>query len=90
MKTELANYLNAETEKLKAEQRAEKAKQKNLFRIKISEVAENEGMEDVSELLEVFAYDSVMPACCSEGCQVEPDGRCEHGCPSILLAMGVI
>jgi hypothetical protein len=36
------------------------------------------------------AHDSVMPACCDEGCTVEPDGRCEHGCPSIALSLGVI
>jgi hypothetical protein len=34
--------------------------------------------------------DSIVPACCDEGCEVEPDGRCEHGCPSVLLALGVI
>lgn len=37
-------------------------KQKNPFRIKVREVAENEGM-NVSELLETYAMDSVMPAC---------------------------
>ena len=65
-------------------------KPKNPFRIKLSEVCENEGFESREELLEAFGNDSVMPACCSEGCRVEPDGRCEHGCPSIFLAMGVI
>ena len=34
--------------------------------------------------------DSIVPACCIEGCEVEPDGCCEHGCPSILLAAGII
>jgi hypothetical protein len=34
--------------------------------------------------------DSVQPACCDEGCEVEPDGRCEHGCPSVSLALGII
>ena len=34
--------------------------------------------------------DSVVPACCDEGCEVEPDGRCEHGCPSVLIALGVM
>ena len=34
--------------------------------------------------------DVIVPACCTEGCEVEPDGTCEHGCPSVLLAMGVI
>ena len=26
----------------------------------------------------------------TDGCWVEPDGRCEHGCPSWLLVMGLI
>lgn len=65
-------------------------KPKNPYRIKLAEVAANEGLDSVDELLETFGDESVMPACCQEGCQVEPDGRCEHGCPSILLAMGVI
>ena len=30
------------------------------------------------------------PALCKEGCEVEPDGRCEHGCPSILIVLGMI
>ncbi len=25
-----------------------------------------------------------------DGCRVEPDGTCEHGCPSWLLALGYI
>ena len=66
------------------------AKPKNPYRIKLSEVAEDNGFENSMELLEAFGYDSVMPACCKEGCQVEPDGRCPHNCPSILLAAGMI
>jgi len=34
--------------------------------------------------------DSVIPACCSEGCDTEPDGHCEHGFPSVLVQMGMI
>ena len=34
--------------------------------------------------------DSSVPACCEGGCEVEPDGTCEHGHPSVLIAMGVI
>jgi hypothetical protein len=30
------------------------------------------------------------PALCDEGCAVEPDGTCPHGCPSILRAAGMI
>lgn len=34
--------------------------------------------------------DGQCPALCSEDCQVEPDGRCPHGAPSLLLALGLI
>lgn len=34
--------------------------------------------------------DSIVPACCKHGCQVEPDGHCVHGNPSILLDNGLI
>jgi len=34
--------------------------------------------------------DSVVPACCIFGCEVEPDGTCEHGNPSVLLHHGMI
>jgi hypothetical protein len=61
----------------------------NPYRIRAREVAEREGLELV-ELLESATFDGVAPACCTEGCEVEPDGRCEHGCPSILLAVGMI
>jgi len=49
-----------------------------------SEVLEIEGL-DFSDLM-----DSSVPACCSEGCYVEPDGKCSHGHPSVLLDMGLI
>jgi len=26
----------------------------------------------------------------TDGCDVEPDGYCEHGCPSWLIEMGMI
>jgi len=53
--------------------------------ITVDEALENEGVE----LMDV-AFSSVVPACCSEGCQVEPDGHCEHGNESVLLAQGLI
>lgn len=37
-----------------------------------------------------LVMDSVCPALCEEGCEVEPDGRCEHGHPSVLIALGLI
>ncbi|MGF6881716.1 hypothetical protein ABH933_001227 [Nocardia sp. GP40] len=38
--------------------------------------------------LEEWAVDSVAEA--TDGCEVEPDGTCEHGRPSWLLALGLI
>lgn len=35
--------------------------------------------------IEEIAMDSVVPACCSEECMVEPDGFCEHGFESIII-----
>lgn len=35
-----------------------------------------------------WVHDSICETPC--GCQVEPDGHCEHGNPSWLLVMGLI
>lgn len=40
------------------------------------------------ETLEAWVCDSVVEA--TDGCSVEPDGRCEHGHRSWLLVLGVI
>ena len=57
------------------------------YRIRVREALENAGIE----LDDVNAFtDSILPAVCSEGCEVEPDGVCEHGFPSVLLDLGVI
>lgn len=70
------------------------AKPSNPYRITATEALENEGFSDTPESLEAFArnalFDATSPACCSEGCIVEPDGVCSHGCPSILIALGMI
>lgn len=54
-------------------------------KLSVSETLEIEGLS----LMDV-AFSSVVPACCSEGCQVEPDGHCPHGNESVLLAEGLI
>lgn len=46
----------------------------------------NKFIEDNNDML----MDSVQPALCEEGCEVEPDGYCSHGKKSISLALGVI
>jgi len=45
---------------------------------------------DAYDFDEFELMDSIVPACCSQGCQVEPDGYCEHGHPSVLLFNGLI
>ena len=71
-----------------------KVKSHNPYRISATEALENEGFSDTPESLEAFArnamWEATSPACCSEGCVVEPDGTCSHGCPSILIALGLI
>lgn len=60
-----------------------------MARLKLREWMAQEGYESFEDMEEILS-DSVVPALCDEGCEVEPDGRCEHGCPSVLIAMGVI
>lgn len=38
--------------------------------------------------LQEMMYDGICQA--TDGCQVEPDGTCEHGHPSWLLELGLI
>lgn len=57
----------------------------NAHRITVKETLEMHDIEDITE-----CTGSIVPACCSEGCECEPDGECEHGCPSVLLASGLI
>lgn len=62
-------------------------------RIKIKQLKEDLGIETPDEWmaqLEEWVSDSICPALCEDGCEVEPDGHCEHGHPSVLLAMGII
>lgn len=44
---------------------------------------------DDPDTIESVVYASVVPACCSSGCQVEPDGKCQHGHPSVLIKLGI-
>jgi hypothetical protein len=49
------------------------------------------GVEEITdEILRDLVFDSVVPACCERGCEVEPDGQCSHGHPSVLVALGII
>ncbi len=59
-------------------------------RIKVKQYMKEQGIDDLNEYLEELVSDSISPAMCTSGCEVEPDGVCEHGHPSILLALGMI
>ena len=59
-------------------------------RIKVKQYMAEQGIEDLNEYLEELVSDSICPAMCTSGCEVEPDGKCEHGHPSIMLALGII
>ena len=66
----------------------------NPFRISAVATLRREGinpddMDSILEFVQSAEWEGVSVACCTESCEVEPDGRCPHGCPSlasILLA----
>ncbi len=62
----------------------------SIFSLTPDEVAEEEGFDSLEDLLQDIRFSSIVPACCSYGCQVEPDGTCEHGFPSILMFLGIL
>ncbi len=56
----------------------------------INEYLKRDGrsLMEISEA--VMFEDENAPALCDHGWEVEPDGKCCHGCPSILRAAGLI
>lgn len=49
-----------------------------------------QALTDNGTTLDELVFAGSIPACCDQGCEVEPDGECEHQCPSVLMAMGLI
>lgn len=49
-----------------------------------------ENQEEFDEYIGGLVTESVVPALCEELCEVEPDGMCPHGHPSILIKLGLI
>ena len=49
---------------------------------------EPEGLDD--DTLMLLALDSIIPAVCIHGCEVEPDGACPHGMPSLLIHLEIL
>jgi hypothetical protein len=71
------------------------AKPRNPYRQSAATTLRNEGVDpgsddSVFEYLRTAQFQGTAPACCTEGCIVEPDGTCSHGCPSVLLVIGLI
>lgn len=52
--------------------------------------ADEEGYEDVMDMLEEYIHEGMVPACCTLGCRVEPDGICPCGNRSIFLVAGIM
>ena len=59
-------------------------------RITVVELEQVEGCEALDILEDVMKDMRHCPAMCSEGCEVELDGCCPHGFPSLALHMGVV
>lgn len=62
--------------------------------VEVYELRDNVGLSDEGDWLEYLrdvVYGEEFPyACCKHECQVEPDGYCEHGNPSVLIMQGLI
>ena len=59
-------------------------------RITVVELEQDEGCDALDILKDVMEDVRHCPAMCSEGCEVEMDGRCPHGFPSLALHLGVV
>ena len=53
-------------------------------------ISAKQALREHGVTLEDCVMDCICPACCSELCEVEPDGECEHGFPSVLIQLGMI
>jgi len=56
----------------------------------IVEYLKRDGRTLIEIAYAVLLGDENSPALCEQGCEVEPDGKCCHGCPSILRVAGLI
>jgi len=63
---------------------------RNSHRLTMEEFLAQDGRTLESICQAILIDEENAPALCDEGCEVEPDGTCPHGCPSILRAAGMI
>ncbi len=59
-------------------------------KISLDRVAELYDYVSSEELLLDYTFEPIAPACCDEGCEVEQDGTCPHGHPSIFVEAGLV
>jgi len=61
------------------------------MKITLKEWCSQNGYATAEDALNDYSpADDVFPALCDESCEVEPDGHCPHGAPSLLLALGLV
>ena len=68
-------------------------KPNNPYRVSMKKFRQDNDLlsaNEFTEFLEHECMDAIVPALCSEFCEVEPDGECSYGCPSILIVAGLI
>lgn len=58
----------------------------NPYRLTLRQSMKAEGLESPDDALAYVQgceWEGMSAAMCTEGCTVEPDGRCPHGCPAL-------
>ena len=61
-----------------------------MYKITLDELTNEWGYDSIYEMIEDYALENVVPAVCSQGCDVEPDGVCSHGNNSFLIELGIV
>jgi hypothetical protein len=62
-------------------------KRRNQYCISIEELLRKEQRTLLEIARGAICRGDLAPALCMYGCQVELEGACEHGCPSVLKAL---
>lgn len=63
---------------------------RNPYRLSVEQFLELDG-RPLDEILAAVVSDiEPAPALCTQSCEVEWDGTCPHGCPSLLSAAGLV